>query len=303
MFSYKNLEKNKNIKTTTTKKTNVMKTLYTLLLAFLFTGNLSAQVGINTERPKSTLQIQKKAALDFADGLILPRISGDSLKMKDAAYGIDQHGAMVFVTSPVTASSLKTTNVIEPGLYSYDGTFTHANSTKGMWMEMEQGNGNSGSGAYAMRAAGSLGLLDLSLNLFGSAFYSIPITNTSGAVYNIEITSAQVANNQYTVPQDGLYAINYSYRTGTGLRAELLSGNRPGAVIRKTSNVTSTVLDYRLFGGVDLILANVSLSQAQISHIYELKAGDILEFGIVRGGLSLGVLADSSAELSIYKIR
>ncbi|MGO4709079.1 hypothetical protein AB4Y90_08165 [Chryseobacterium sp. 2TAF14] len=49
-----------------------MKNRY-LIVALLIMGcNLNAQVGINTENPKSTLHVQKKADLAFADGIIPP---------------------------------------------------------------------------------------------------------------------------------------------------------------------------------------------------------------------------------------
>lgn len=282
-----------------------MKKLYIILFAAIIWTNFSAQVGINTENPKTTLQVQKKDALTFPDGVILPRVSGDSLKLKDAAYGPDQNGALVFVTSPVTTPSLKTTNVSTAGIYSYDATFTHSNSTQGIWNQLGEVEGIAGANdLYALKADGNLGLLNLGLDLLGSRFYRIPLPNSSGGAFDVEIPSPQVAGSGYTVPIDGTYVINYSFRTGTGVRAELLSGARPGALIRKTSGGSSTILDYRLFGGVSLsIVLNVSVSQAQISHIYKLKAGDFLEFGLVQGGLGVGVLSDTSAELSIYRIR
>jgi hypothetical protein len=172
----------------------------------------------------------------------------------------------------------------------------------------ESENGNA-SDLYAVRAAGSLTLLDLGLNLLGSAVYTLPIVNTTNSLFTVEIPSSQIINNSYVVPKDGVYAINYSYRTGQGIRAELLSGNRPGLIITKTVGSTTSSLDYRIFGGVQLLdigflgLVNVSITQGQISHIYNLQAGDILKFGIVRGGLSLGILGDASAEISIHKIR
>ena len=120
------------------------------------------------------------------------------------------------------------------------------------------------------------------------------------------------------VPSDGIYHINYSFRTGQGVSAELLSRAKPGLIITKTVGSTTTALDYRMFGSItlldlpdipllpilnNLVVANITLTQGQISHIYNLKAGDILRFGIVQGGLNLGLLNDKSAELSIYKIR
>ncbi|AYN00279.1 hypothetical protein [Chryseobacterium sp. 3008163] len=275
---------------------------------------ISAQVGINTSNPKATLDVHKRTELTFADGIIPPRISGDSLQLKDAAYGLPQNGAIVFVTSPVTTGSIKTQGVSTTGFFVYDASYTHPGNQLGIWNKIATTDTSLASSTYAVKAAGNLSLLSLSLNLLGSNVNYIPLTNTTTTIYNVEIPSAQVNNNIYTVPTDGLYQINYSFRTGQGVSAELLSGARPGLIITKTTGGTTTALDYRYFGGVNLldlsgllglslVVANVTLTQGQISHIYNLKAGDILRFGIVQGGLNLGLITDKSAELSIYKIR
>lgn len=91
-----------------------MKNYYLIVVLFIMGYNTNAQVGINTANPKATLHVQKKADLTFADGIIPPRISGDSLRLKAPAYGLAQNGAIVYVTSPVTSpllNELKTQDV------------------------------------------------------------------------------------------------------------------------------------------------------------------------------------------------
>ena len=288
-----------------------MKNCYLLIVLLIMGYKASAQVGINTNNPKSTLHVQKRDELTFADGIIPPRISGDSLRLKDAAYGLPQNGAIVFVTSPVTTGSIKTQGVSTTGFFVYDASYTHPGNQLGIWNKIATTDTSLASSTYAARASGSLQLLSLGLNLLGSTVRTIPLLAASSGDYNVEIPSVHVNNNVYTVPSDGIYHINYSFRTGQGIRAELLGNNRPGVIITKTAagTTTPTALDYRLFGGLQLLdlgvlgLINISLTQGQISHIYNLKAGDVLRFGVVEGGLSLGVLTDASAELSIYKIR
>ena len=97
-----------------------MKNFYVLVFAvFLFNSGI-AQVGINTQNPKATLHVAKKTELTFADGIIPPRISGDSLRLKDNAYTFDQNGAIVFVSSQVTTASIKTEDVESVGFFIYD---------------------------------------------------------------------------------------------------------------------------------------------------------------------------------------
>lgn len=55
--------------------------------------------------------------------------------------------------------------------------------------------------------------------------------------------------------------------------------------------------------GLTLVVVNIALTQGQISHMYQLNAGDNIRFGIVQGGLNLGLITDKSAEISIFKIR
>ncbi len=291
-----------------------MKTFCLIIIAvFLFNG-VSAQVGINTQNPKTTLHVAKKSELTYPDGIIPPRISGDSLRLKDNAYTFDQNGAIVFVSSPTTTSSIKTEDVSSVGFFIYDAYYTHPENQKGIWKKIATSDPGMGSSVYAARGSGNLSLISLGLTLFGSNVNYIPLSNTSSSTFTVEIPTNQIENNAYTVPSDGIYHINYSFRIAQGISAELLSGASPGLIITKTVGLSTTGLDYRIFGGVNLLDVNlgfplprlnvsVTLTQGQISHIYNLKAGDILRFGIVQGGLNVAALSSKSAEISIYKIR
>lgn len=291
-------------------------------MLFILSYNVNAQVGINTNNPKSTLHVQKRAELTFADGIIPPRISGDSLRLKEAAYTQAQNGAIVYVTSPVTSPNAttdpKTQDVGSTGFFIYDAYYTHPNSTQGIWNKILTNDLGMSKSAYAARFAGNLSLVNISLGLFTSTFNYLPLSTVGGTV-TTEIASSQIINNEYVVPSTGLYHIDYSFRTGQGVSAQLLSNNPPGIAIVKSvgtgGTAVNTLLDYRVFGGINLldlsglvsilniVVVNITLTQGQISHIYKLNAGDRLRFGLVQGGLNLGAITDKSAELSIYKIR
>lgn len=298
------------------------------MLYFLFAGNsITAQVGINTSEPQATLHVEKGNDPTKPDGIIPPRFTGDELKAKSNTYGASQDGAIVYVTEAVTGlPDPKTTGVISRGLYVYDANMNNGTGT-GMWNVLPEGTNPSsetGDGAYASRVRGTLSLLNLGINLLGSVAQTIALpTVTALPNADVDITSGQITttptDSYYTVPSSGIYQINYSYRTGQGLRLELLGANRPGLIITKTASgaaaTTATTIDYRYFGGVNLValsglpliggltLANLALTQGQISHIYQFTTGDRIRFGIVTGGLAAGVLTDSSAEISIYKIK
>ena len=98
------------------------KTLF-ILFGVAFSAISYSQVGINTDSPKTTLQVNGKPTdPSVADGVILPRLSGNELKAKDVIYGTDQTGAIVYVTSSVGTPSTKTINVTSPGFYYFDGS-------------------------------------------------------------------------------------------------------------------------------------------------------------------------------------
>ncbi|WDF45789.1 hypothetical protein PQ459_12875 [Chryseobacterium sp. KACC 21268] len=271
-----------------------MKIICITFFALIFI-NTKAQVGINTSKPLSTFEVHKSALSHVAEGIIPPRITADSLKLKDNLYGKAQHGAFVQITNPVSSTSPKTENITSPGYYIYDADYTRPDLSKGVWKKMF-----SDPSAFAARGRSGVSLLSLGVNVLDSEFSTIRLSTMV-----TEIGSEFIAGDQYIVSDTGLYAINYSLRFGQGLTAQLLSNNTPAAVIGKTNtDNVSTVLDYQLFGGLNLLaLANVSVSQAAINHIYNLKKGDKLNFGVVSGGISLSLLGNVSADIAVYKIR
>lgn len=97
-----------------------MKKQILLISSVFITGLLNAQVGINTETPKATLDVV--ASADMVDGIIAPRLTGDDIKGKDSLYGEEQTGAIVYATEAVTGTPEgKTINVTAEGYYYFDG--------------------------------------------------------------------------------------------------------------------------------------------------------------------------------------
>lgn len=101
-----------------------------LFLTFVLTTILSnAQVGINTQDPKATLDIQKGALTTSVDGLITTRLTGNELKNKDSYYGTDQNSTVVYVTALPSPTTTKTSNITTTGFYYY-------NSSLSKWMAL-----------------------------------------------------------------------------------------------------------------------------------------------------------------------
>ncbi|MDP9955332.1 hypothetical protein J2X97_000969 [Epilithonimonas hungarica] len=94
-------------------------------LSFLSFYFVSAQVGINNETPKATLDVTaNKTDATTAEGIIAPRLTADQLFSKNDRYAADQKGTMVYVTELMTDSANlidDTQDVTEVGYYYHDG--------------------------------------------------------------------------------------------------------------------------------------------------------------------------------------
>lgn len=100
-----------------------------LSIAVLAFGFTFGQVGINTDLPKTTLDVNAKRdpAGNITDntqyiGLQSPRLTRAELTNNTAAYGMDQTAALVYVTDVVGGdTNIPRTYVDAPGYYYFDG--------------------------------------------------------------------------------------------------------------------------------------------------------------------------------------
>lgn len=172
--------------------------------------------------------------------------------------------------------AVKTLGITSAGDYVYEANTINTAGELGLWVKIA--TKSIMDGAYAVRGTGNLSLISPGINLLGSNVNYLSLPSTSNGTYTVDIPSPAVASNIFTVPSTGIYHINYSFRTGQGISAELLSGSRPGIVILKTVDATTTVLDSRMFGsvnlldlsgvlGLTLVVVNIALTQGQISHM------------------------------------
>ncbi len=276
-----------------------MKTIYFLIFGLIFI-NVKSQIGINTPKPLANLEVHKSTLLTIPDGIIPPRTTADSLKLKDQLYGPAQNGTFIHIIAPIVSSaSQKTQNMTSSGYYIYDAHYTHTDKkTKGLWKKMF-----SDPSAFAAKGTSGLALVSSGTELLGSDFKILQFN----AQLMKEMGQEFVKDNQYVVPETGLYAINYSLRFGDGLTKDIPASAKPGLVISRTPDVETSLslLDYTFLanGTIPVIATKVSLTEGRINHIYNLKTGEKLNFGIVTGGMDVSILGDVSAEISIYKIR
>lgn len=108
-----------------------MKIRLSITTAVLFLGiAISAQVGVNTVIPKSTMDVSAKrdtsgAITDNAQliGLQAPRLTRAELTVNTATYGADQKGALIYITDVSGGNtSGQRVNITAIGYYYFDGT-------------------------------------------------------------------------------------------------------------------------------------------------------------------------------------
>lgn len=95
-------------------------------------GYMLGQVGVNTEDPKSTLDIVAGNKPNNPEGLLIPRVSAAQLNSLNSLYETAQNSALVYVTSGTGTAGTKTEHIQGEGFYYYDGPagkWTKVNST------------------------------------------------------------------------------------------------------------------------------------------------------------------------------
>ena len=104
------------------------------LIFLVSSAALTAQVGINNNDPKATLDVTASKDPTKPDGIIAPHIEGDILTSRDNLYNAPQDGALVYVTAVCgTPSGGKTANITAIGYYYYDAYATNPDGGKGLW--------------------------------------------------------------------------------------------------------------------------------------------------------------------------
>ena len=101
-----------------------------IIAAVLFSATAYSQVGINTEIPKTTLDVTAKrdTSGNITDhtqliGLQAPRLTRAELTANTATYGTDQKGALIYITDIAGGTATgQRANIDHIGYYYFDGT-------------------------------------------------------------------------------------------------------------------------------------------------------------------------------------
>lgn len=164
-----------------------MKNIITLAVS-LFSLTIFAQVGINNNTPKATLDITAQTTNGSKpEGLLPPRLTGDQIQAGDAQYTAAQAGIIIYATAAATAPSTKTANMTAAGYYFYDGT---------AWQKL------TGGAAVADATTTAKGIVQLAGDLSGTA--ASPAI-AADAVTSAKILDGTVANADLATGTGGIY--------------------------------------------------------------------------------------------------
>jgi hypothetical protein len=152
-----------------------------LFPVLLLTGSfIFAQVGLNTEHPKATLDVVGNPADNSKfDGIIAPRITGNELKTK--VYTTFQTGALVYVTAPDSSPGGQTSDVTSTGYFYFNG-----DSSVNKWLKVSSGNtaktrnltsGMIATDDYTILIKGNISLPDADSSNLGKIYNLINDTN------------------------------------------------------------------------------------------------------------------------------
>ncbi|KQT35939.1 hypothetical protein ASG22_02650 [Chryseobacterium sp. Leaf405] len=159
---------------------------------------------------------------------------------------------------------------------------------------------NSGANTSIYAAKKSTGITLVSLSLFPTGFRTV---NFLEAERNVGVPALfSETDHSYTIPSNGTYAVGFSFKYGTGVQAGVLV-NSPGVGILRTRNNVATLIDSRIFSGLDLGLVALTIAESNITSLYTFQAGDKINFGLTGStALTAGILSTSVGSFYIYKV-
>lgn len=250
---------------------------YILLVALLCSAALSAQVKIggNDGIPNADAMLEIEST---NKGVLFPRLALTSLS-SEAPLSNHVEGMIVYNTTVDAAENLTS------GLYQNDGT---------RWKRLIA-EGDENTTIYSAENDGAWSLLGLSI---GGNNWSVANLNASDTKLG---NSALFNNGVYTVPEDGIYSINYEIQLEGGVDLGVLGGRRIG-LVKNNTIMESKLVDAVRVSLLGITLASVPVTSTSLNTLQSFQAGDELSFGIQGTILDLGLLTDGKITIYIYKI-
>ena len=198
------------------------------LLSFYFILNYgqNKNIGINTTDPKTTLHINANSTGTVAEGLIIPRLTGDQIK--NMPVTTTENGMMIFATSGAASPSGTAININSEGFYFW-------NSVNNVWEKLNANPANtawalSGNTATATSFLGTTNNIDLQFKRNNTLVGKLSNSNISFGLYALNPATTGSYNNAlgyYSLGQNttgtynnalGMYSL-YANTTGAGNNA------------------------------------------------------------------------------------
>jgi hypothetical protein len=122
-------------------------------------------------------------------------------------------------------------------------------------------------------------------------------------------TGFDTTTDTYTVPSTGVYAVKFNYRYGDGVNLNISLLNFGGGTPKIGIFRNGVVMDEGFFGGASisllapLVALSVIISDTYIDSVYQLTAGDTIDFRYNQTGLNVALLSSNvTAKMVVYKI-
>lgn len=133
------------------QKTFQIKTTLIIILILFNLKTSFSQVGIGTDNPKTTLQVEGEPTnTTTTDGLQTPSLTLAQLDAKVSAYGTDQNGAILYIDDISAGSTTtETAEITSTGYYFYDATNIK-------WIALNSGNSSTTTYAVGDFAQGGI---------------------------------------------------------------------------------------------------------------------------------------------------
>ena len=198
------------------------------LLSFYFILNYgqNKNIGINTTDPKTTLHINANSTGTIAEGLIIPRLTGDQIK--NMPVTTTENGMMIFATSGAASPSGTAININSEGFYFW-------NSVNNVWEKLNANPANtawalSGNTATATSFLGTTNNIDLQFKRNNTLVGKLSNSNISFGLYALNPATTGSYNNAlgyYSLGQNttgtynnalGMYSLRVN-TTGSGNNA------------------------------------------------------------------------------------
>lgn len=241
-----------------------MKKAYFLIFIFaIFNSSLHSQVGIGTEFPLATLDV---------DGTLKVRNIPirTSVSNEQAILMVDKSNPGDFIFAQITKEDL----AASLGTSSFSGT------------------------AYGAKKTGGWSLLNL--GIAGTNWHKINLTGASDTYVG---DAANFVDGVFTAPSSGIYSVTYEFQLQGGIDLSVLGNKQLGLIRNGTEIVSQKMFDaVRVFLAGIINLASVPLTSTTLSSLVELEEEDTLTFAVETGGVNLNLLTSNKVSLAIHKV-